>query len=731
MKSAVSYGVAIAALSLATSCPLGTFAAQAAEAAPAKLVPAATGLTFGPELLDGGQLEAQGGWAGYVSGSSAGPTIAISEAEKHSGNASLHVKIARNPGEYPGLRSPRFATQPGRTYRIRFWMKVTGGAVGSIRRNGADNDERTLNAPILYGREWTEYTTDYTEVKGGNGAYIAFYPAHVNAEFYLDDVSIREVTATPDSVRAAWRERFPGKEFVLWQKGSPWANLNALQSVPAVVRECDKINVALGRKEYESVSFVITNISEHPLSYGVRQTGKALPTTVRQGLWITPHNGNPVNDALALLEKPIVIPSGESREIWLTLHSAGKAAGTYDSNLVVTPAGKAPRSIALSAKVYPVTLPEDKPLYTCYWDNVVPTWVKTPGLAKAQMQDLKDHYTNVGLGHPWIVPPLRVDAAGKLVEDYSELDVALENYKTLKPKMIVFNWNRDAYFVGDARGNSAFGTLPPYMSDAWKELFKGWLRNWVAHMKQKGFTYDQFAMYPDDENLLPAAAEMAKLIKEADPNVLYYVNNMGQNLAEAQAIAPYVDIYSPLLYDYLNVPPFEADPRKVEVNKLLKKKPQYFWTYANPPHHEPQESSGYADYRLAVWDAWKAGMRGFGYFIYSYKTHWNSYNQEEWPTWSVVYFADAPDAPADLSKNELVIPGKRWEATREGVEDYTYFDMLQKAVNKPRKGADPAAVREGRKLLNDLPTRVLANPNDEMMADRGKEAVLRVLAKIS
>lgn len=690
------------------------------------------GPLLGPELIPHGDLEVLSGWDGYGVGSSPGPKLELSTAQKHGGNSSLFVQISRKAGEYPALRSPRFTTQTGRTYRISYWMKVTAGAAGTIRRNGANNDERTLNAPVLHGNQWIHRSADYLERNGGPGAYFAFYASNSIADFYLDDVSVREVITTPASVRAAWRARFPKQDLVVWQKKSPWENLQALQYPAAGVRAASSIPVALGRNEYESVSFAVTNTSDKEMKLAVAKSTGELAATLRHGLWITAHNGAQVNDALALLETPLVIPPGESREVWVTLQSKGVAAGDYVQRITLMPQGGTKKTIDLKARVYPVTLPEDKPIYTCYWDNVVPTWTaKTPGLDKEQMLDLKSHYTNVAVGHPWIVPPLRVDAAGQLVDDYSELDAALENYKTLNPKIILFNWNRDAYFVGDARGNENIGgKLPPYMSEEWKALFRVWLKRWVAHLKTKGYGYDRYAMYPDDETLNPAVAEIAKLIKETDPNVLFYVDSMGQKASEVQAVAPYVDIYTPLLYDYLNTPPWDDGPHKAEANRLLKKRPEFFWNYANPPHHEPQESSGYADYRLALWQTWKAGMKGFGYFIYSYKNHWQNYDQAEWPTWSVVYFANADDAPPGLSKNELVVPGKRWEATREGVEDYVYLAMLKEAVEKPKPGASPQALAEGRKLLAELPSKVIGNPADEAMADRGKEAVLRVLAKL-
>jgi hypothetical protein len=687
--------------------------------------PSAPGPAFGPELLTTGDMETPVAWEGRASGNSPVPAQRISTADKHRGKSSLFVHSKRATEGYPTLRSPRFATEAGKTYRISYWMKVVAGGLASRRRNGADDEDRILNGAFIYAREWRQYATDYTEVKGGKGAYIEFYPLLNGAEYYLDDVSVREVTTTPASVRAAWLAKFPGREFVCWQKNSPWSNLQALTYPEPGVKECRTVAAALGRNEYESVSFVVTNLTDKEMKLDVTKTAGKVRTTLRSGMFVTAKNGSTINEALALLDGPLVIPPAESREVWLTLQSKDTPAGTYKEPVSLTPVGGTKQTIDLSMKVYPVTLPEEKPLYTCYWDNMVPSWTSREQ-AIAQMKDLKEHYTNVAVGHPWIVPHFAVDSTGKVIEEYTELDAALEIYQELNPKIILFNWNREAYLKGDPHESvKKYGKQPEYMSAEWKANFRVWLRNWVKHMKAKGYGYDRYAMYPDDESLSPGAAEMAHLIKETDPNVLFYANHMGTNVDEAQTIAPYVDIYSPYLQDYENIPPYEPAPHKDAANRLMKKKPQYFWTYSNPTSLEPQESSGYEDYRLAVWRAWREGFKGFGYYIYSYKTAWNSYDLTEWPTWSVVYFTKP-----GLSDKELVVPGKRWEATREGVEDYTYFDMLQKAVNKPRKGADPAAVREGRKLLAELPNRVIANPNDEMMADRGKEAILRVLSKI-
>ena len=119
---------------------------------------------------------------------------------------------------------------------------------------------------------------------------------------------------------------------------------------------------------------------------------------------------------------------------------------------------------------------------------------------------------------------------------------------------------------------------------------------------------------------------------------------------------------------------------------------------------------------------------GFGYWVYSYKTHWDSYKGKL--NWAVVYFADAKDAPPGISKKEIVVTSKRWEATREGVEDYVYLYMRREAIKSPANGTFQKALNEGRKLPVSWPKRVLGNVDNQELADMGKEEILKILPKI-
>jgi hypothetical protein len=189
-----------------------------------------------------------------------------------------------------------------------------------------------------------------------------------------------------------------------------------------------------------------------------------------------------------------------------------------------------------------------------------------------------------------------------------------------------------------------------------------------------------------------------------------------------------VDIWCPDLYDYLT-PSTQYNEKNLNP-KLLSKSDKYFWTYANSPSGHAQEASPYIVYRLAVWKAWQAGMNGFGYWVYSYKTHWNSFKHEDNENWAVVYLANAKDAPAGLSKKELVVTSKRWEATREGIEDFLYLRMLNDAVKKAGRKVPAQLLSEAKGVLIHSPKMVLADPKNATLADTGKESVLKILIRL-
>ena len=674
-------------------------------------------------------------------------------------------------------------------------------------------------------------------------------------------------------IMSQWRVLFPEQPYVCWQKESPWKGLDKLQVPPEGIEGLHTIRLDMGRNEYESASFVLTNLSDGPMEFGIACAPSdpvGLSITLRKAVWVTVDGGSQVNDALSLIDDGRVdIPPGESLEIWVTLHGNGTAAGRYRQTIEIVPQGLAPRVVNMDVTVHDVSLPKTLPLAVFYFDELEGA-LMAPGVVEAYMADLKSHYVNHAFVHPDHLPRLAVDSKGKLATDYARFDEMMDTYKVLDPQRYIFFWASESFLepTGDwSPDHPESRGRPEFMTPEWKALFRPWLRGWVAHMKARGLGYDAFVMHPYDERGGPEVQAMVQLIKEVDPNILVLFNGaLGRTVEELERnIAPYVDVWVPYLYHYLDdggvhggisqVVPLEpttdytlsfwgknggasiywdmvfdgATPRKadgldaagrwreetfsfttasdvtqVEVRffptignktifiddvvlrtaagpnlvvggdmagdlsthwrtmsatvaahtadshsgrqcaevrniprppgpekavakRLLGREKDFFWTYANPIGTGPTKSSPYSAYRVPVWRAWKEGMNGFSTWTYK-GGRWNT---EEGPNWGLVYRADAQDCPAEASKQELVIPSKRWEASREGVEDYAYLYLLKQAIGAGSQGADAKAAEKAKALMAFWIEEVLKKPDSPLLADKAKKQIMEQLVRMS
>ena len=66
-----------------------------------------------------------------------------------------------------------------------------------------------------------------------------------------------------------WQAIFPNQPYVCWGKKSPWKGLDKLQSPPTGVKELGTISLDMGRNEYESTSFVLTNLSDKTMEFKI------------------------------------------------------------------------------------------------------------------------------------------------------------------------------------------------------------------------------------------------------------------------------------------------------------------------------------------------------------------------------------------------------------------------------------------------------------------------------
>ena len=359
---------------------------------------------------------------------------------------------------------------------------------------------------------------------------------------------------TPAEALGQWQAAFPDDYYVVWEKDSPWDNLDQVTAPPVGVTELQSISLDIGRNEYESTSFVITNTVGGPISYTISSDASAIATTFRKGIWVIAQDGTEVNDALSLIDgNTVTIDPGESIEIWITVHGNNAAAGLYNPTITITPQYFDPWTVDLSVTVHDISLPEVLPLNISYWDYIVPAW-QTPAMVDAKMADLKSHYVNIPTIHPSIVPRFEFDEKGQLITDYTLFDKGMDMHEAgLAPEKYVFLMLSAVYFEPiNKPGYPGAKGRPKFLSPKWRAAFPIWLKGWVAHMKSRGMGYDKYYLSPYDERLDDSVYQLCKLIKETDPKIQVHTNALG-SVAEINKIAPYVDVWTPLLAHWLPI----------------------------------------------------------------------------------------------------------------------------------------------------------------------------------
>jgi hypothetical protein len=425
-----------------------------------------------------------------------------------------------------------------------------------------------------------------------------------------------------------------------------------------------------------------------------------------------------IADALILQgENPFEIDPGELIQIWLTVYNPQFAAGDYEAKIAVSAiqydGEKLPiETIPINLKIYKNRLPDKLALNTCVWDYY------QASSEEEMVKDLRNHHINVCVVPAQDLPFLRFssDPSGLTKKpDYSKLDKVLKRHQYAQTFLLGMNFSvakKDYGRFGDVK----------WMSASWKKVFSSWLQDLVTHLKVLGVGYDRFALYPFDESIADEYYDLARLIKSVDPKIRLYANSFGNGPKEFIRYRDLIDIWC--LQDSHIV----KHPDWFETIKSFRKE---MWTYEC---FEPMKAQKpYSYYRLLPWRAFQRGQSGAGFWIYYYglgfepgSVPWNDTLRPQGFS-GVVYGAKASPVPG-LSEN--IIPSRRWQAWREGVEDYQYLYELQQAINKI-KVTNSQAAGEAQKILDIQVNRVLGSPDNCELVYEAREILTDTLQRLN
>jgi outer membrane protein assembly factor BamB len=411
-------------------------------------------------------------------------------------------------------------------------------------------------------------------------------------------------------------------------------------------------------------------------------------------------------DALPILNQAmtITVPPWAGRQLWLNVNVAPLTPGDWSTAIHLRTLEAEPVELTadLGITVWDSALPETQPLRLCHWAYVESSFLRD--YPEEALQDQVAHGTNVFV---CLFPPKATyDENGEIV---GEIDFAAHDAYVRRhaPHGIILFCGYQGALQGPGGQDGA----------AYRKAYGPWLRAWVKRLAELGVGYDGFALYPIDEiglhpGLVQRYLECARLARDVDPKVQMYTDpTTGVTDEEFEELVPYVDIWCPNSSGYL----FDQNHDKLE---FMKSTGHTVWTYECFGVAKLQSPLAY--YRAQAWHAWHHGLTGIGFWTYC------TTSDDPW------------FAPRDNNEYTLVYPGngvvssKRWEAVRDGIEDYAMLTVLRKALETEGvRQKLPDAVRDAGRVLGERASAIGefcrlkewdAKPGPEGFAPRRRES---------
>ena len=485
------------------------------------------------------------------------------------------------------------------------------------------------------------------------------------------------------NLRAEVARPLLGTGLVCW-KVDPWADLRGSIFAPFPPSAPGEISLAMWQDEYEAAALGFTNLKTNTTRLTVllspleNAQGQAVSSTqrvwLREARAVAVRKGYRVLDALPMVgigdaeRAGLIVPPGESRVLWLTIRSLDLPPGRYQTKLrIVAEPGAEEQVVALRVSVAPLRMPKaDERALRCYvWD-----YVRGYNLPKESVEDMRAHGVNLFVIHPESLPVPVFNADRTRVEsvDFKLFDEALA--RAGHPRWHTLFWGEEQ--------NRPFNFDLEKATE--RDCFKQWIAAWVTHLREQGLGYETFCFYPYDEKIPDRFVPIARLIKEVEPRLQIYCNTINVSPEIMERIAPYIDVWCP--YYRTLTGEITAAQRQAFQTVRATNHPQV-WTYACDGPAKTLSPDRY--YRQLSWLAFSQGATGAGFWSYassSGESIWDDTDGSD-SDYAVIYFAE--DAPPGVSRGQAIIPSRRWEAWREGTEDYEYLYQLRKTIQQARE----------------------------------------------
>lgn len=493
-----------------------------------------------------------------------------------------------------------------------------------------------------------------------------------------------------------------------------------------------KIEVSMMQNEFRSGAFNLSNASERDAK--IQITIEGLPSGINPD-YITVHevpftdtqSGVPVAAALPVIEQKsgkyaIEIPSGMTRQVWLTFNPGKVGAGDFVGKIVVRASGSRNTTIPLRLKVYPITFPDQPTLHLGGWDytDQEQTYFATPENRNELIRHLREHFVDTPWSQTMVMPEGKYDATGRMTEppDSKGFRTWVDRWPGAR-NYFVFN-NLGEKFAGFAMG-----------TPEWKRAVTEWINWWAKELPKMNVQPRQLGMLivdePREEIHDKIVIAYGEVIRAAQPEVVIFEDPIWNGPWKgAKKMYEVSDILCP------NLPlAIEAGPKYLNFYLKYRDAGHRLWFYSC--HGPGRLLDPYSYHRLQQWFCWKHRAEGAGFWSFSDSNGASSWNE---------YLTSVGSYTPFFIDEKSVTPGKQMEAIREGMEDYEYLKMLRDRVESLEKqGTKTASLAAARDLLDTAADRVVGSmnigqiywstPKDREVADQVRLEILESLIALS
>jgi outer membrane protein assembly factor BamB len=460
------------------------------------------------------------------------------------------------------------------------------------------------------------------------------------------------------------RTNVPGCQVVAFE-GATWENRDVDKQLPTELAAPLRIKRRCVPGEHEPVSIKLLNVTLDTVTVDthVESAPEGPVVTAHEVKPVPTNQGTTAWDPIVPLrsEDEILIPSLETREIWLDLDLSGVKPGNHNVNVTFN-AGAFQMKARVTLEVLPFEMAAVGAMRLCCWASY----------NDHAVQDLLAHGNNVfttGL------PPATVGQDGRagVNVDFTVLDEFTARFA-----------GHDVFLL--MSGIPSLGV--PMEDDAYVPRLAGYLDQVMSHLKGQGIDEEHVALYPHDEpgghgwDTVNHYVAFARQGLKARPGLKFYVNG-GGDVAMFEVLNEVAAIWCPGFY---------ALSEDTPLMKFLKESGKTIWSYdcgysyARPIGANTKTINVIAQYRMAAVHGLHFGATGIGYWCYNAgDSMWDAVKQE----YPLVY----------RNPDETHTSSRRWEAVREGMEDARILIALREKLSDA--SLSEAAKSQIRQLLDE------------------------------